>query len=398
MKESMPDPRLGDRRWLPAVAAVALIVAVVAAGVAGGDGSDDGTASGSGAPPPVSDLESPQPVASVVETTVPAPKKTRLSQPLGYGMAGGEVERLQTRLDELGFELGPIDGYFGGLTQSAVWAFEKLILGTPSAEPTGIVTPEMWQRMQNDLRIEPRRSNPNANHTEVYLPEQVLIFFQKDEPVIISHMSSGDNEEWCEEVTISPGEYGNEDGDEPLVRGECGRSYTPPGAFRFDRQVEGKRESALGGMWNPMYFNYGIAIHGATNVPLEPASHGCIRVPMDVSELIQDVASLGDQVFVFDGVTEPEAVSEQDRLPVFNWRDPDWVPPTTVPPPTTAPPTTVPPTTTTPPPPTTTVPTTPAPTTTVATTPPSTEPQGTQAGPGSQPSSTASVPSATSPG
>ena len=31
-------------------------------------------------------------------------------------------------------------------------------------------------------------------------------------------------------------------------------------------------------MLNPVYFNYGIAIHGAYKVPLHPASHGCIRI------------------------------------------------------------------------------------------------------------------------
>ena len=31
--------------------------------------------------------------------------------------------------------------------------------------------------------------------------------------------------------------------------------------------------------------------------------------------------SNGDQVFVFDGVKEPEAYGAQ--LPTFNWRDPD---------------------------------------------------------------------------
>ena len=72
--------------------------------------------------------------------------------------------------------------------------------------------------------------------------------------------------------------------DEPLVRGECGASITPGGVFSFDRQIEGIRQSSLGGMWNPSYFNYGIAIHGALNVPLQPASHGCIRVPSGNAE------------------------------------------------------------------------------------------------------------------
>ena len=132
------------------------------------------------------------------------------------------------------------------------------------------------------------------------------MFFEDDEVALISHMSSGTGEEWKEEVTIDVGEYGNENGTEPLVRGEIGVSVTPGRVFDFDRMVEGVRQSALGGMWDPAYFNYGIAIHGAMNVPLEPASHGCIRVPLKVGEIFHDFIGIGDSVFVWDGVKEPE--------------------------------------------------------------------------------------------
>ena len=99
--------------------------------------------------------------------------------------------------------------------------------------------------------------------------------------------------------------------------------------FEYDRRVEGIRESALGRMWNPVYFNYGIAIHGAINVPLQPASHGCIRIPMTLSEYFQTLVTNGDQVYVFDGVKEPEAYSEREKLPTFNWLDPDYTTTTT---------------------------------------------------------------------
>ena len=106
--------------------------------------------------------------------------------------------------------------------------------GTPRDEATGQVTDEMWQRMQDPIAVEPRRPDAaTANHTEIYLPEQVVIFFVDDKPVLITHMSSGTGEEWCEEVTISPGEYGNEEGTEPLKQGECGLSNTPGGVFEL---------------------------------------------------------------------------------------------------------------------------------------------------------------------
>jgi hypothetical protein len=166
--------------------------------------------------------------------------------------------------------------------------------------------------------------------------------------VLISHISTGDGQEWKEVVTIDPGEFNNENGTEPLVRREIGVSLTPGGVFRFDRMVEGLRNSALGGMWDPAYFNYGIAIHGALNVPLEPASHGCIRMPQTIGKLFHQYIDVGDQVFVWDGVKEPEIYAQnpnaaypRGQLPIFNRVDPTYTTTTTT---TTAPPTTLAPT------------------------------------------------------
>ena len=98
-----------------------------------------------------------------------------------------------------------------------MWAYEKLVLGVEREAVTGDVTPRMWRAMQNPVRVDARR--PDAGkHTEIYLPEQVLVVFDGNSPMFISHVSTGDGEEWIEEVTISPGEYGNEDGTEPLTR------------------------------------------------------------------------------------------------------------------------------------------------------------------------------------
>lgn len=376
-----PDrtPSTGAHKWLPAAAAAGLLGVVVVAGVAmggGGGGSSSETTVAPSTVPQMTVPDSVPPVIETVETSVPI-QKTVLDRTLAKGMVGDDVKQVQERLTELGFVPGPADGIFGEQTVKAVWAYEKLVLGTPSSSPTGQVTPQMWDDLQEPFVVQPRRPNSTPNHIEVYLPEQVVAVFHDDRPMMISHMSSGTGEEWCEEVTISPGEYGNEDGEEPLVRGECGISVTPGGVFTVHRQVEGIRESALGGMWNPVYFNYGIAIHGALNVPLQPASHGCIRIPLNISEEFQDLVTNGDQVFVWDGEKEPEENGEQ--LPVFNWLDPDYettttssTTTTTVPDSTTtvAPESTVP--TTNGPPSSTTTTTTAASTTTTTTTAPST--------------------------
>ena len=168
----------------------------------------------------------------VTESTDVPVVKTDLSQPLGYGIAGAEVREVQQRLTDLGFDPGPIDGQFGDLTRQAVWAFEKLVLQTRRAtSATGVVTNEMWQRMQDPIAIEPLRhyseGQATENHTEVYLPQQVVAFFVDDQPVLISHMSSGTGDEWREVVTIDPGECGNEHGTEPIKRGEMRRVGHP---------------------------------------------------------------------------------------------------------------------------------------------------------------------------
>lgn len=317
-------------KWLQAVAAVGLLGILVGVGVALSGGGDsrveqieltdsafvvDTDVNVPAVPNLVSDA------IGAVETSLPV-SKTVLQRNLSKGLAGDDVKQVQLRLTDLGFVPGPADGIYGDQTVRAVWAYEKLVMKRPSNGPTGRVTPEMWDTMQEPFVIHPRRPNATPNHTEVYLPEQVLAIFHDDKPTMITHMSSGSNEQWCEEVTISPGEYGNRQGTEPLVRGECGVSNTPGGVFTVYRKVKGIRESALGGMWNPVYFNYGIAIHGALNVPLQGASHGCIRIPLNISETMQELMGNGDQVFVWDGENEPEAVGSPP--PTFNWLDPDY--------------------------------------------------------------------------
>lgn len=340
---------------MPAIAAGGVLAIVVVAGVVLGGGGDGGSDAES---TPIEAVESSLPggessipVIETLATSAPL-VKSQLSRTITKGMAGDDVVAIQQRLTDLGFRPGPIDGYFGDETRRSVWAYEKLVLGVAYDQPTGAVTPAMWDAMQDAFTIQPRRPNSTPNHTEIYLESQVIAVFHDDRPVFISHMSSGSNEDWCEEVTISPGEWNNPS-DEPLVRGECGKSITPGGVFKFERRVEGLRQSSLGGMWDPVYFNYGIAVHGALNVPLEPASHGCIRIPLTLSPSFQEVTTKGDQVFVFDGVEEPEYYGAQQ--PYWNRRDPDYstttsstTTTTTIPPTTVAPSTTTSPATTSP--------------------------------------------------
>jgi len=248
---------------------------------------------------------------------------------LALGMVNDDVAVLQQRLSDLAFAPGPVDGWFGEATLRAVWAFDKLVLGTARQAMTGLVTGEYWGRLHHEVSIRPRRStNRQADHTEIYLPEQVIIVFHRDEPVLVSHMSSGELDadgepaEWCGLTRIDIDERGYPL-DEPIMRDVCGRAKTPGGVFTYDRRVEGIRRGALGAMWDPVYFNFGIAVHGSPDVPAHPVSKGCVRIPMHISEHFFGLVSMGDRVLVWDGRTEPEQMSEQDMLPVFDYPNPD---------------------------------------------------------------------------
>ncbi len=279
-----------------------------------------------------------------VVVTTAAPRVSMLppiERELKEGVDGDDVRMLQTRLAELKFAPGPIDGIYGRSTIQAVWAFEKLVMRVPRNKATGVVTPTMWDVLRGDVQIAARRQADTARHAEVYLPEQVIVTFLGGRPTLISHMSSGDNKPWCEEVVIDPGEPGN-DSPEQIEKGEqlkigvCGESVTPAGIFTFTRRSTGTRETKLGTLYNPVYFNQGIAVHGAILVPLQPASHGCIRIPMSVATLFPAMVQFRDRIYVFDGIKEPEEYGSP--LPPADQPDPYY---TTVPTSTTVP-TTVP--------------------------------------------------------
>ena len=338
-------PPSNNARWFPVAAAAGLLAAVVGVGIVsggGGDGAPSATSAGTvtpvATPAATAPLETVSAAQQVVTgTTDVAAAKTPLERTLGDGVVGGDVEMVQQRLKDLAFDPGPVDGEYGTLTKQAVWAFEKLVMDVPRSEATGQVTPEMWDRMQDPITIQPRRPTGGlADHTEIYLPQQVMIVFHADRPALVAHVSTGElapgatgftpwhemADEYCELVRYDTDNEGNLL-EEPVEKDVCGRSYTPPGVFKAYRKVEGVRNGPLGGMWDPIYINQGIAIHGALNVPLEPASHGCIRVSQYLGGYLQSILEIGDRVLIWDGVTEPEQQPEEATKMRWDYPNPN---------------------------------------------------------------------------
>ena len=322
-----PRPKAGGMgRWTPAMAAAAVVTVIAFVAVSGGDKNNTNSVAAEN-PGVVNDS------LTVPATTAPqvvigpdtGEAKTNITRDLKKGHYGDDVRGLQMRLTQLGFDPNGIDGSFGSGTEMAVWAFEGLVYGTPYAEQTGVVTNEMWQKLQDPITFRAQRAEvrPGGTHMEIYLPIQAAIVYTDGMVRRITHISSGSGEEWCE-VTKQDTDDQGQPLPEPILKDVCGVSKTPGGVFKFYRRYEGKRLGPLGGMMNPVYFNYGIAVHGADNVPKEPASHGCIRIPQWMATYFPTLVANGDYVYVwgFNG-KQPEENTKDEMLPVFNRLNPN---------------------------------------------------------------------------
>jgi peptidoglycan hydrolase-like protein with peptidoglycan-binding domain len=317
------------RRLVPAGAAILVLVIVLIAAMASG---------GSDTPSDASELPTTLAAPAATSTTVPvvvietnpAVPHTQLTLPVAKGAVNDEVKMVQQRLTDLGFAPGPIDGQFGSGTEQAVWAFQKLVLQTPRADVTSSVSNEMWQTMQDNLKILPLRpSGAGATHVEIYVPQQVLIVFTNDTPTLISHIATGlqlpdgtpDN--FCENGVFNTDARGMPL-PEPETKYVCADTKTPGGVFRIDHMLAGNHKGPLGGMFNPVYFNYGIAIHGSDNVPKQPASHGCVRLNQKIAEFFPQLIHVGDTVYVWaqDG-KQPEEYTKDESYPSFNREEDD---------------------------------------------------------------------------
>lgn len=217
-------------------------------------------------------------------TTVPPPPAIEVGD-LQSGVQGPRTRALQERLRALGYDPGPSDGHFGRKTTMAVWAFQAL----HGMARDGIVTPAVEQAILSAAPQQMLRPDLGPTHTEIDLDRQVLLVWGDGRLELVTHISSGSGQAYCEE-------------------GHCGDAVTPVGDYRYQRRVEGERHAPLGVLYNPVYFTGGIAVHGSPSVPNHPASHGCVRIPMHISEYFQSLVADGEPIATFRGGSGPSGV------------------------------------------------------------------------------------------
>ncbi|MEV4477606.1 L,D-transpeptidase family protein [Nonomuraea salmonea] len=264
---------------LPGVAALLTAGAVVVSGC--------GTqiASRTAAPPPSGSAASVAPPAAAKsapsaepEPAAEAPRKT-----LRLGAKGSAVKWLQKRLTELGYRPGKADGRYGGTTLAAVWAFQKV----NGIKPTSTIARRTWQALETPKAPRVLARNGRPTRAEVDLTKQVMVLYVRGKVKLITHVSSGSNIPYCETTTW-----------QGRKQRFCGSASTPTGDYRTTWRVSGWHKSYLGQLYNPIFFNGGIAFHGALSVPLHPASHGCVRMPMNVAEELPGLLGKGMPVHV----------------------------------------------------------------------------------------------------
>ncbi len=216
-------------------------------------------------------------------TTLPAGKVIPPGKVLTVGSKGPDVLALEERLDELMIDTGKIDGRFDWSTWQGVVAFQKYW----GLKRTGKVDNALRIQIQKSPSLNGYIFNGPKTRLEVDKSKQLLFMFDDGELWKVVSVSTGTGKKYCE--------YSQK-----AQKQVCGTASTPNGRFKIQRRISGWRVSNLGRLYNPLYFNGGIAFHGAPSVPAYPASHGCVRLPMPIAEWFPDEVANGTTVYVYD--------------------------------------------------------------------------------------------------
>jgi hypothetical protein len=192
---------------------------------------------------------------------VPQPPSLRLPAP------DPAVKEVQQRLIDLGYLVpGDADGRFGPSTQNAILSFQKWErLGR-----TGLLDGQTKARLADAMHPAPISSGGAGRRAEVLLDRQVALLINDNRVVRTIAVSTGKPS-----TPTPPGDY--------HVYAKIPRWWSTP--FRE---------------WLPwaLPFVGGIAFHELQDVPVYPASHGCVRQSPTVARWTYNFAAVGMPVKV----------------------------------------------------------------------------------------------------
>jgi N-acetylmuramoyl-L-alanine amidase len=201
----------------------------------------------------------------------------------------GKLNRTETieaerRLSEMGYWTGAVDGLFDPATRSALIAFQKwegrLITGQLTLEELGAIR----------TSTSPKPRELGYAHVEVDLDRQVLLLVNDEGGVRVVPVSTGNGEPFIDE-------------------GQTSIAYTPRGRFIVYKKEVGWQSGPLGSTYYANFISGGVAIHGSRSIPFQPASHGCIRIPIFAAREMSRLLRLGTIVLVYDHISFVSAKS-----------------------------------------------------------------------------------------
>ena len=194
----------------------------------------------------------------------------------GGPLKRAELKEAESRLREMGYRTGPVDGVIDSATQQALVTFQKW----EGRRVTGRLTRAEFNAIRDATA--PRPKDSGYKHVEVDLDRQVLLLIDDDDVVsMILPVSTGSGAHYKE-------------------KSMSGLAYTPRGRFKIYGKIAGWRKSPLGLLYYPNYFSDGLAIHGNPEVPHIPASHGCVRIPMSAAKEVSARLEIGTIVLIYD--------------------------------------------------------------------------------------------------
>jgi hypothetical protein len=181
------------------------------------------------------------------------------------GAAPLDVARVQARLAALRF-LPPdaATGVWDDRTKQAVIAFQS----AHDLARDGIVGPQTIAALE--VATPPQPAGDGGRRIEVHRAKGIVLLIEGRDVIRALHASTG-----------APG------------------YETPAGTYSVFRK-ETSSWSVPYQVWLPYaaYFNGGIAFHGSDDVPVWPASHGCVRLPASEAPVVYEFATVGTRVVV----------------------------------------------------------------------------------------------------